>query len=118
VLLTDVVMPGMNGAELARLAPGVRSQLTILFMSGYTDPEEITGALRRYLHLWTAALRADAVFRRARSAAPRWHRPGLVRRAAPGVPALAILLAALVNHPRGRRTLVIIWRGSCNDGAP
>jgi signal transduction histidine kinase len=48
VLLTDVVMPAMNGAELARLARGVRSRLTILFMSGYTDPEEITGALRRY----------------------------------------------------------------------
>ena len=48
VLLTDVVMPGMNGAELARRAPGVRPGLTILFMSGYIDPEEITGALRRY----------------------------------------------------------------------
>jgi CheY-like chemotaxis protein len=48
VLLTDVVMPGMNGAELARLAPGVRPGLSILFMSGYTDPEEITGALRRH----------------------------------------------------------------------
>jgi signal transduction histidine kinase/CheY-like chemotaxis protein len=48
VLLTDVVMPGMNGAELARLASGVRPQLTILFMSGYADPQEITGALRRH----------------------------------------------------------------------
>jgi CheY-like chemotaxis protein len=48
VLLTDVVMPGMNGAELARLAADVRPGLTILFMSGYADPEEITGALRRY----------------------------------------------------------------------
>jgi two-component system cell cycle sensor histidine kinase/response regulator CckA len=48
VLLTDVVMPGMNGAELARLAPGVRPRLAILFMSGYNDPEEITGALRRH----------------------------------------------------------------------
>jgi signal transduction histidine kinase len=48
VLLTDVVMPGMNGAELARLAADVRPRLTILFMSGYADPEEITGALRRH----------------------------------------------------------------------
>jgi signal transduction histidine kinase/CheY-like chemotaxis protein len=48
VLLTDVVMPGMNGAELARLAADVRPRLTILFMSGYADPEEITGVLRRH----------------------------------------------------------------------
>ncbi len=48
VLLTDVVMPGMNGAELARLASSVRPRLTILFMSGYADPQEITGALRRH----------------------------------------------------------------------
>ena len=48
VLLTDVVMPGMNGAELARLAVGVRPALAILFMSGYAAPEEITGALRRH----------------------------------------------------------------------
>jgi signal transduction histidine kinase len=48
VLLTDVIMPGMNGAELARLAPGVRPRLTILFMSGYADPDEVTGALRHH----------------------------------------------------------------------
>ncbi len=48
VLLTDVVMPGMNGAELARRASSERPGLTILFMSGYADPQEITGALRRY----------------------------------------------------------------------
>jgi signal transduction histidine kinase len=48
VLLTDVVMPGMNGAELARLALDVRPRLTILFMSGYAEPEEITGALLRH----------------------------------------------------------------------
>ncbi len=48
VLLTDVAMPGMNGAELARLALDVRPILAILFMSGYADPEEITGALQRH----------------------------------------------------------------------
>jgi signal transduction histidine kinase/CheY-like chemotaxis protein len=48
VLLTDVVMPGMNGAELARLALAMRPELTVLFMSGYVEPEEITGALRRH----------------------------------------------------------------------
>ncbi len=48
VLLTDVVMPGMSGAELARHAAEVRPRLTILFMSGYAAPEEITGALQRH----------------------------------------------------------------------
>jgi CheY-like chemotaxis protein len=59
VLLTDVVMPGMNGAELARLALGVRPMLAILFMSGYAAPEEITGALRRHRLVRKPFLPAD-----------------------------------------------------------
>jgi two-component system, cell cycle sensor histidine kinase and response regulator CckA len=45
LLLSDIVMPGMNGIELARrfrdLFPGVR----ILLMSGYTDELDLRGAL-------------------------------------------------------------------------
>jgi CheY-like chemotaxis protein len=59
VLLTDVVMPAMNGAELARVALGLRPRLTILFMSGYADPEEITGALRRHRLVRKPFLPAD-----------------------------------------------------------
>jgi CheY-like chemotaxis protein len=36
VLLTDVVMPGMGGVELARQATAHRPRLKIVFMSGYT----------------------------------------------------------------------------------
>jgi two-component system cell cycle sensor histidine kinase/response regulator CckA len=37
ILLTDIVMPGMNGHELAgQLSPG-RPDMKVLFMSGYTD---------------------------------------------------------------------------------
>lgn len=37
LLVTDVVMPGMDGASLARAALSRRADLPVLFMSGYTD---------------------------------------------------------------------------------
>ncbi|MBV9504253.1 MAG: response regulator [Acidobacteriia bacterium] len=37
LLLTDLVMPGMNGAELAREASRISPALPVLFMSGYAD---------------------------------------------------------------------------------
>lgn len=43
LLLTDVVMPGMDGAELARLARAMRQTLPIVFFSGYTDPRSVAG---------------------------------------------------------------------------
>jgi|GEM_PF-1689321 PAS domain S-box-containing protein len=37
LLLTDVVMPGMNGREVAEALAGKRPGLAVLFMSGYTQ---------------------------------------------------------------------------------
>ena len=37
LVLTDVVMPGMNGPELAGRLLGARPALKVVFMSGYTD---------------------------------------------------------------------------------
>ena len=37
LLLTDVIMPGMNGRELARLLAEGRPAMKVLYMSGYAD---------------------------------------------------------------------------------
>lgn len=37
ILLTDLVMPGMNGTQLAAAAQARREDLSILFISGYAD---------------------------------------------------------------------------------
>jgi two-component SAPR family response regulator len=36
LLLTDVVLPGMNGRELATKAQSIRPGLIVLFMTGYS----------------------------------------------------------------------------------
>ncbi|MGE3465674.1 MAG: PAS domain S-box protein [Pyrinomonadaceae bacterium] len=37
LLLTDVVMPGMCGPDLAKILKRIRPKMKVLFMSGYTD---------------------------------------------------------------------------------
>jgi two-component system, cell cycle sensor histidine kinase and response regulator CckA len=37
LLLTDTIMPGMNGPELAKQLLVIRSHIKVLYMSGYTD---------------------------------------------------------------------------------
>jgi two-component system cell cycle sensor histidine kinase/response regulator CckA len=47
LVITDVVMPGMSGGELAQRIRGMRSGVRILFVSGYTDDEVLhRGVLR------------------------------------------------------------------------
>jgi signal transduction histidine kinase len=43
ILLTDLVMPGMNGSQLATVAKGRKADLSIVFISGYAD--QIGGTL-------------------------------------------------------------------------
>jgi CheY-like chemotaxis protein len=40
LLLTDIVLPGMSGAEVARRVRDRSPRLKIMFMSGYADPSE------------------------------------------------------------------------------
>jgi hypothetical protein len=46
LLLTDVVMPGINGRELAELMICERADLRVLFVSGYTDDASLLHGIR------------------------------------------------------------------------
>ena len=47
VLLTDVIMPGMTGSELAATLTRERPGLSIVFMSGYSNQILVAGSARR-----------------------------------------------------------------------
>jgi CheY-like chemotaxis protein len=40
LLITDVVMPGMGGPELASVLRAARPELPVVFMSGYAEEQE------------------------------------------------------------------------------
>ncbi len=46
VLLTDILMPDMNGCELAEALHALRPDVKVLFMSGYTDKAIVEGTGR------------------------------------------------------------------------
>jgi CheY-like chemotaxis protein len=45
LLITDVILPGMDGPELARRAAELTPNLPVLFISGYTDDEIVRRGL-------------------------------------------------------------------------
>ncbi|MFO0706740.1 MAG: PAS domain S-box protein [Nitrospira sp.] len=51
LLLTDFLMPGMNGRELAEAILARRTDISVVFMSGFADDEE----LRKNIHTNAAA---------------------------------------------------------------
>jgi FixJ family two-component response regulator len=67
VLLTDVILPGASGREIARLLAAARPQLRVLYMSGYTDDVIVQhGVLEPGLAFLQKPFTADTLARRIR----------------------------------------------------
>jgi two-component system cell cycle sensor histidine kinase/response regulator CckA len=65
VLVTDIVMPGMNGADLAREAGRIRPDVKILFISGHPERAgaglDPTGATNLLMKPFTADTLASRI---------------------------------------------------------
>jgi len=61
VLLTDIVMPGLDGVELARKAKALRPDMRIMFLTGYSARTAEAIRLGKLLHkpLRAAAIEAE-----------------------------------------------------------
>jgi two-component system cell cycle sensor histidine kinase/response regulator CckA len=67
LLLTDVVMPTMNGPALAQRLIGFRPELRVLFISGYTDVQMPFGVDNLNVSFLTKPFRASALAERVRA---------------------------------------------------
>jgi two-component system, cell cycle sensor histidine kinase and response regulator CckA len=68
LLLTDVVMPGLSGPELARQVVLARDGIKVLFMSGYTDDALIRhGAFHTGIAYMQKPITPDGLIRKVRT---------------------------------------------------
>ncbi len=75
LLVTDLVMPGIDGAELAELARAQRPGLGVLFISGYTDDALTRHGLERdRMQLVEKPFRGHVLARRVRAVLDRTAR--------------------------------------------
>ena len=72
LLLTDVIMPGMNGRDLAERAAAIQPGIKVIFLSGYTD-ETITphGVLHPSMAYLAKPFSAEALAEKVRSVLAR-----------------------------------------------
>ncbi len=64
LLITDVVMPGMSGRELAVRLAGRRPEMKVIYMAGYTDDATVPhGVLEEGIHFLQKPFSLDALAR-------------------------------------------------------
>jgi two-component system, cell cycle sensor histidine kinase and response regulator CckA len=87
LLLTDVVMPGINGRELASVLQESRPELKVLFMSGYTDDAVLrAGVIADDCHFLQKPFQPQALLMLVREILGEASPQGRVRLAARGRP--------------------------------
>jgi CheY-like chemotaxis protein len=68
LLLTDVIMPGMSGRELANYLTGVRPEMRVIYMSGYTnDAIAHHGVLDPGIHFIEKPFSQESLMRKLRA---------------------------------------------------
>ena len=68
LLLTDVIMPGMSGPEMAEQIQRLRPGLKVLFMSGYVKDESVERVLPGHVRFVQKPFTADDLSRAVRAA--------------------------------------------------
>jgi DNA-binding response OmpR family regulator len=66
LLLTDVVMPGLSGPQLARRVQAVRRETRVLYMSGYPEASDTASVLQAGFGLIAKPFTKDKLLQRLR----------------------------------------------------
>jgi two-component system cell cycle sensor histidine kinase/response regulator CckA len=68
LLLTDVVMPGMDGGQLAQQITRIRPEVPVIFVSGYSHHATLHEVLPRGAHFLPKPFNHDTLNRKVRQA--------------------------------------------------